>query len=44
MFGDSPRAALTLVEVREWVGRLGYRPETVQQTTDQRWTFTSSRS
>jgi ubiquinone/menaquinone biosynthesis C-methylase UbiE len=43
MFGDSLLAALTLAEVRELVGRLGYRPETVQQTTDRHWTFSSSR-
>jgi ubiquinone/menaquinone biosynthesis C-methylase UbiE len=44
MFGDSLRAALTLDEVRELVGRLGYAPETVQQTSDRHWTFTASRS
>jgi ubiquinone/menaquinone biosynthesis C-methylase UbiE len=43
MFGDSLRAALTLDEVRELVGRLGYMPETVQQTTDRHWTFTAGR-
>lgn len=43
MFGDSLHAALTLEEVRELVGRLGYQPETVQQTTDRHWTFTSIR-
>jgi ubiquinone/menaquinone biosynthesis C-methylase UbiE len=44
MFGDSLHAALTLDEVRELVGRLGYAPETVQQTTDRHWTFTAHRS
>ena len=44
MFDDSLRAALTLAEVRELVGRLGYSPQTVQQTTDRHWTFTSGRS
>jgi ubiquinone/menaquinone biosynthesis C-methylase UbiE len=44
MFGDSLHAALTLAEVRELVGRLGYPPESVQQTTDRHWTFTSIRS
>ncbi len=43
MFGDSLLAALTLAEVRELVGRLGYPLETVQQTTDRHWTFTSIR-
>jgi ubiquinone/menaquinone biosynthesis C-methylase UbiE len=44
MFGDSLRAALTLIEVRELVGRLGYAAETVQQTSDRHWTFHSGRS
>ena len=44
MFGDSLHAALTLAEVRELVGRLGYAPETVQQTSDRHWTFTAPRS
>lgn len=44
MFDDSLRAALTLAEVRELVGRLGYAPETVQQTSDRHWTWTARRA
>jgi ubiquinone/menaquinone biosynthesis C-methylase UbiE len=43
MFGDSLHAALTLAEVREMVRRLGYAPDSVQQTTDRHWTFTAVR-
>jgi ubiquinone/menaquinone biosynthesis C-methylase UbiE len=43
MFADSLHAALTLDEVRELVGRLGYRPETVQQTSDRHWTWAEAR-
>jgi ubiquinone/menaquinone biosynthesis C-methylase UbiE len=43
MFADSLHAALTLAEVRELVGRLGYPPETVQPTSDRHWTFAASR-
>jgi ubiquinone/menaquinone biosynthesis C-methylase UbiE len=43
MFADSLHAALALDEVRDLVRRLGYRPETVQQTTDRHWTFTARR-
>jgi len=42
MFGDSLHAALTLAEVRELVGQLGYPPEMVQQTSDRHWTFSAS--
>jgi ubiquinone/menaquinone biosynthesis C-methylase UbiE len=43
MFAASLHAALTLAEVRAMVGRLGYAPGTVQQTTDRHWTFTAYR-
>jgi ubiquinone/menaquinone biosynthesis C-methylase UbiE len=43
MFADSLHAALTLDEVRELVGRLGYPPETVRQTSDRHWTFATTR-
>ena len=43
MFTASLHAALTLDEVRAMVGRLGYAPGTVQQTTDRHWTFTAYR-
>lgn len=39
MFDDSLRAALTLAEVRAMIGKLGFAPETVQQTTDRHWTW-----
>jgi ubiquinone/menaquinone biosynthesis C-methylase UbiE len=41
MFADSLCAALTLDEVREMVGRLGYQPENVQQNSDRHWTWAS---
>ncbi|MBN9524172.1 class I SAM-dependent methyltransferase [bacterium] len=43
LFADSLRAALTVEEVRELVGRLGYAPETVQATSDRHWTFAAVR-
>lgn len=43
MFADSLHAALALDEVRDLVGRLGYRPEAVQQTSDRHWTFAAQR-
>jgi hypothetical protein len=39
MFAASLHAALTLDEVREMVGRLGYAWDRVRQTTDRHWTF-----
>jgi ubiquinone/menaquinone biosynthesis C-methylase UbiE len=39
MFDDSLRAALTLEEIRAIVQKLGFAPETVQQTTDRHWTW-----
>jgi len=44
MFADSLHAALTLDEVREMVGRLGYDPATVVQSSDRHWTWAASRS
>jgi ubiquinone/menaquinone biosynthesis C-methylase UbiE len=43
LFADSLRAALTVDEVRELVGRVGYAPETVQPTSDRHWTFAAVR-
>ena len=43
LFAASLHAALTLDEVRELVGRLGYRPETVTQTSDRHWTWSAVR-
>lgn len=39
LFADSLHAALTLDEVREMVGRLGYAADTVEQTSDRHWTW-----
>jgi ubiquinone/menaquinone biosynthesis C-methylase UbiE len=41
MFAASFHASLTLDEVRELVGRLGDSPETVQQTSDRHWTWST---
>jgi ubiquinone/menaquinone biosynthesis C-methylase UbiE len=43
MFEDSLRAALTLDEVRAMVGRLGFDPATVRQTSDRHWTWSMVR-
>ncbi len=43
LFADSLRAALTVEEVRELVGRQGYAAETVQVTSDRHWTFAAVR-
>jgi ubiquinone/menaquinone biosynthesis C-methylase UbiE len=43
MFAASLRAALTLEEVRDLVGQLGYPSRSVQQTSDRHWTFHSGR-
>jgi ubiquinone/menaquinone biosynthesis C-methylase UbiE len=39
LFGDSLRAAFSLVEIRELIGRLGFDPQEVQMTSDRHWTF-----
>ena len=44
LFAESLHAALTLDEVRELVGQLGYAPETVTQTSDRHWTWTAKRN
>jgi ubiquinone/menaquinone biosynthesis C-methylase UbiE len=44
MFAASLGASLTLDEVRAAVGRFGYEPETVQQTSDRHWTWAAIRS
>jgi ubiquinone/menaquinone biosynthesis C-methylase UbiE len=41
MFDDSLRAALTLDEIRALLGRLGFDPASVRQTTDRHWTWTA---
>jgi ubiquinone/menaquinone biosynthesis C-methylase UbiE len=43
LFADSLRAALTVTELQELVGRLGFAPETVRQTSDRHWTWTTFR-
>jgi ubiquinone/menaquinone biosynthesis C-methylase UbiE len=43
MFAASLHASLTLEEVRGLVGRLGYPPEGVQQTSDRHWTWAAAR-
>lgn len=43
LFADSLHAALTLEEVREQVGQLGFPSETVEQTSDRHWTWCSTR-
>jgi ubiquinone/menaquinone biosynthesis C-methylase UbiE len=42
LFANSLHAALTLTEVREMVGQLGFPPDTVQQTSDRHWTFVAT--
>ena len=44
MFDDSLRAALSLEEIRNMVGPLGFAPETVQQTTDRHWTWAARKA
>jgi ubiquinone/menaquinone biosynthesis C-methylase UbiE len=39
LFAESLHAALTLEEVRELVGQLGFPPESVEQTSDRHWTW-----
>jgi ubiquinone/menaquinone biosynthesis C-methylase UbiE len=41
MFADSLHAALSLEEVRDLVGSLGFRRETVQATSDRHWTWSA---
>lgn len=43
LFAESLNAALTLDEVRERVGRIGYAPDTVRQTSDRHWTWATTR-
>jgi hypothetical protein len=43
MFADSLHAALTVEEVREIVGALGFDPAGVRQTTDRHWTWTAQK-
>lgn len=43
MFRESLHAALTLAEIRDLVGELGYGPETVQMNSDRHWTWAARR-
>lgn len=43
LFADSLRAALTLDEVRDLIGRLGYGADAVKQSSDRHWTWSASR-
>lgn len=44
MFADSLRAALTVAEMRELVGRLGAPSESVRVTSDRHWTWAARKS
>ena len=41
MFDDSLRAAFTVEEVQDFVGELGFSPQTVQATSDRHWTWSA---
>lgn len=43
MFAESLHAALSLDEIRDLVGQLGFPPESVQQTSDRHWTWIGRR-
>jgi ubiquinone/menaquinone biosynthesis C-methylase UbiE len=43
MFADSLHAALTLDEVRDLVGSLGFARDSVEQTSDRHWTWSARR-
>ncbi len=44
MFADSLHAALTLDEVRGFVGELGFAPEAVALTSDRHWTWSAPKA
>lgn len=44
MFDDSLKAALSLDEIRDLVGGLGFQAETVQATSDRHWTWSARKS
>lgn len=43
MFADSLRAALTLDEVRNMVGKYGFSADTVRATSDRHWTWAGAK-
>jgi ubiquinone/menaquinone biosynthesis C-methylase UbiE len=44
LFAQSLHAALRLDEVREMAARLGFRPDSVRQTSDRHWTWSALKS
>ena len=44
MFDDSLRAALSLEEIQNLIGELGYNPEQVQATSDRHWTWSTTKN
>lgn len=44
MFAESLHASLTLTEVQEFVGRLGFPAQSVKQTSDRHWTWSAIRA
>ncbi|MEC9094533.1 MAG: class I SAM-dependent methyltransferase [Planctomycetota bacterium] len=44
MFDDSLRAALSLVEIQELVGDLGFERSTVEATSDRHWTWQAQKN
>jgi ubiquinone/menaquinone biosynthesis C-methylase UbiE len=43
LFADSLRAALTLDEVRDLISDFGFKPDTVQMSSDRHWTWCATR-
>ena len=44
MFAESLHAALSLEEIRQMIGQLGFQPESVNQNSDRHWTWAARRS
>jgi ubiquinone/menaquinone biosynthesis C-methylase UbiE len=44
MFDDSLRAALSLIEIQELVGDLGFERSTVEATSDRHWTWQAQKN
>jgi ubiquinone/menaquinone biosynthesis C-methylase UbiE len=44
LFRDSLHAALSIAEIRELVGSLGFAPESVQPTSDRHWTWAARKA
>lgn len=43
MFADSLHAALSLEEIQDFIAKLGFPRESVQQTTDRHWTWSTKK-